>query len=113
VVHRVVTQLPFERAGLGASEADSVAVTLLRCSESAASLKNHLQSVMRDGVCERDAVGPWQYDAARLAVPKLKMPRHDGTRPLVMSPLKAMQRVAVPAPRHRWPVSRVARGPNE
>ena len=51
--------------------------------------------------------------AAGLAVLKLKMPWHDGTRPLVMSPLKLMQRLAVPAPRHRWPILPVARGPNE
>ena len=112
-MHRVVTQLLFERAGLRSSEANSVAVTLLQCSGSAANLKNHLQSLMLDGVCERGAAGPWQYDAAGLAVLKLKMPWHDGTRPLVMSPLKLMQRLAVPAPRHRCPILPVARGPNE
>jgi len=112
-VHRVLTHLLFERAGLESSEADSVAITLIQCLASAAKLKIHLQSLMLDGVCGRGAAGPWQYDAAGLGVLKLKTPWHDGTRHLVMSPLKPMQRLAVLVPRHRRPILPVARGPNE
>ena len=83
-MHRVLTQLLFERAGLESSEADSVAFTLTQCLGSAADLKIHLQSLILDGVCERGAAGAWQYDAGGVTVLKLNMQWHDGTKPLVM-----------------------------
>jgi len=73
---------------------------------SAANLNIHLQCLMLDGVCERGAAGPGQYEAAVPAVLKLKTPWHDGTRHLATSPLKFMQGVAVLVPRQHRPIGR-------
>jgi len=106
----VLPRFLIERAGLESSEADSAAVTLTQCLRSAANLNIHLQCLMLDGVCERGAAGPGQYEAAVPAVLKLKTPWHDGTRHLATSPLKFMQGVAVLVPRQHRPIWPIARG---
>jgi hypothetical protein len=63
-VHRVLPRSLIEWAGLEFSEADSAAVTLTQCLRSAANLNIHLQCLMLDGTCERNAVGPGQYEGA-------------------------------------------------
>jgi hypothetical protein len=63
-VHRVLPRFLIEWAGLECSEVDSAAVTLTQCLRSAADLNIHLQCRMLDGVCERSAVGPGQYEGA-------------------------------------------------
>ena len=80
---------------------------------SVANLNTNLNGLMLDGVCERGAACPGQYDAAVQAVLNPKTQWQDGTRRLVMSPLKYMPGVAVEVPRQRrspWPV---ARGPHK
>ena len=80
---------------------------------SVANLNTNLNGLMLDGVCERGAACPGQYDAAVPAVLNPKTQWQDGTRRLVMSPLKYMPGVAVEVPRLRrspWPV---ARGPHK
>ena len=80
---------------------------------SVANLNTNLNGLMLDGVCERGAACPGQYDAAVPAVLNPKTQWQDGTRRLVMSPLKYMPGVAVEVPRQRrspWPV---ARGPHK
>jgi hypothetical protein len=77
----VLPRFPVERAGLESSEADSAAVTLTRCLRSAGNLKVHLQCLKPDGVCERGAAGPGQYEAVLPAVPKLKTPPLRGRVP--------------------------------
>ena len=80
---------------------------------SVANLNTNLNGLMLDGVCERGAACPGQCDAAVPAVLNPKTQWQDGTRRLVMSPLKYMPGVAVEVPRQRrspWPV---ARGPHK
>jgi hypothetical protein len=77
---------------------------LIQCFGPAANLKIHLQCLMLDGACERGEADPGQYDAAGLAVLKLKTPWRDGTRHLVMSPPRFMQRLAALVPRQCRPI---------
>ncbi|MGL6112547.1 MAG: hypothetical protein ACRC2B_20830 [Rubrivivax sp.] len=76
----MLTRFLIERAGLKSSAGDSAAGTLIQCFGSAANLSMHLQCL------------------------KLKTPWRDGTRHLVMSPLKFMQGLAALVPRRCRPI---------
>jgi hypothetical protein len=77
---------------------------LIQCFGSAANLNIQLHCLALDSVCERGEAGPGQCDAAGLVVLKLKTPWRDGSRHLVMSPPKFMQRLAAPVPRQCLPI---------
>ena len=89
LVHRVITRLLLDQAGLKVDEADSGAVTLIQRFGSAANLNIHLHCLVLDGVCRRSSDGAPVF----VEVP--------GTTPLVMSPLAFMQRLAARVPRPR------------